>query len=722
MPGRFFQDLDSYINKGKRATKTFTINDDRGNPISLRNLDIPVNGVYRTRLDSNNPTTVMDKSSLPYPGEVPFGFTPEALYYSGGATLSSDSTGLPIGYGNVLSNVSRRNNTAADKLFRTDLNYTFVDGRFPGNSLFLTDLNPRLISKTASFNPDYKFQGWLDPSFYINNPYHYDITRNTYKTSPSKNIYSDNVPLDGKKGKYQVFREFYDDGQFKFAHNLDPVNQIKSLDSSALSNKIRDKFKLGSFIATLGDNEDPVMFGYDIFINQTTSPLFNGAILNFINQFQDDPELNSRRDILTNFYYQFSKFFKIYPRIGENIPDVLFNPNGATNSYNRYDYRKLPNVAVTDDLEGIPKTYYLKKISGLDKLIERNTSVTDDTINSMVDYGKDLIKLTIYEDVTVNTGYLATLYKMLSWSRLNGKNIIPENLLRFDAEIEITEIRNYNRVIKNFNNKEELDVFSDLLTKYSYTLYDCQFSFNELSHGDQIDMSKPELTDSFEISFNYKYSTLALSKFGFSGETGTSSTIDSYEFRLDNSKVDVLEIFSNKANDIVTNNGSIQVGNKYISKDSYGKYPSSLRENITTSNLDAQKSRADDQANGKINGRDNGNKSNLERAQLSGTPTDNLPEGPRNELDKAKRNDRNNKLLRQLGTRLRQSAVREVNRQISVQARLLNRTLDNIRNSIGLGRINAPTNVYTQSLLEIDIRNSFRRFIGDSVRGFFSKE
>jgi len=89
-------------------------------------------------------------------------------------------------------------------------------------------------------------------------------------------------------------------------------------------------------------------------------------------------------------------------------------------------------------------------------------------------------------------------------------------------------------------------------------------------------------------------------------------------------------------------------------------------------------------------------------------------------MDKAKRQERNSKLRQELGRKLKSAAVREVNRRIADQARLLNRTLDNIRNAIGLGRMSEPTNVYNEDFLRNDIRNAFRRFIGQSVRGFFT--
>ena len=79
-------------------------------------------------------------------------------------------------------------------------------------------------------------------------------------------------------------------------------------------------------------------------------------------------------------------------------------------------------------------SYYLKKVSGLEKLIESNIP---DKNKSLVEYRKDLLKLTFTEDVSLDMGTLAYLYKLLYWSKPNGKNIVPENLLRFNCDIVI---------------------------------------------------------------------------------------------------------------------------------------------------------------------------------------------------------------------------------------------------------------------------------------------
>jgi len=51
-----------------------------------------------------------------------------------------------------------------------------------------------------------------------------------------------------------------------------------------------------------------------------------------------------------------------------------------------------------------------------------------------------------------------------------------------------------------------------------------------------------------------------------------------------------------------------------------------------------------------------------------------------------------------------------------------NKTIDNIRNSVGLGRMSEPTNVYTgTNAFRNDVLNTLRSALGNSVKSFFNK-
>lgn len=342
-------------------------------------------------------------------------------------------------------------------------NFTFKPQK--GNTVF-TDLNGKKFSR-----------GFTPPVAFITNPDNTDPkTNNPVELGVEiTNSYEPKTTIDRidyNENNYSFFKDF---SGWEFLHSIE--NEIY----------------LSSFVETDVDNEDPISFGYDIIINYDNSPLFNGSVENFLNNpsFQTYPELFSRYDLITKFKEQFYKFFKI------NTPYSV----GQT---------------------FIPKTYYLHKITGLDQLTEK---LNGDKPKQFVDYDKDVLTLTLNEDVSINIGYLASLYKTLSYSRVNGKKMIPDNLLRFDMEIVVTEMRKYNRAYKlNFStigNSEEggnndlggkIGVYADVMSKYRYRLYECQFIFDKFSHEGSLDMSEPTISRGFDININYKYYTLNFEK------------------------------------------------------------------------------------------------------------------------------------------------------------------------------------------------------------------
>jgi hypothetical protein len=153
-------------------------------------------------------------------------------------------------------------------------------------------------------------------------------------------------------------------------------------------------------------------------------------------------------------------------------------------------------------------SYYLKKIDGLDKLSENNGPLEK---KFLVDYRKDVIKLEFYEDVSLTLGTLAHLYKLLYWSKPNGKGLIPENLLRFNCDIVVSECRNFNRTRKAVNSGN-LEIIKDNVSRYIYSLRECQFYFDSYTHPAIIDMSNPTTTDAYTVQFDYKYSSTKFEK------------------------------------------------------------------------------------------------------------------------------------------------------------------------------------------------------------------
>jgi hypothetical protein len=704
------------------------INDDRGKPLNLPINETPPSGIHRTFLNSNDPSNVMVNVSNNNENS-PLGFTPPEAYYIQGSASINQLTGLPTEVGNL----SVPNpDSLIGKTTRTFMNWT------PGNASPLASPDGSIIEHGNNFRMTTYGgeEGFTDPFKYVTDwsnantkpgltgvPKQFgDNPTNLVPNWNNKGmVYNDGIKFSSSK---IIFDDFNNRSQFNFLHHLDNpllngTGQVRGdITQGILNDGSTKDIYLASFKQTSDENEDPVIFGYDITIKFDSSPLFNGSIIDFIDQFgKSDDEIEARRNIWITFCNQFFKFFDIDAK--SKLPYDLSNYNSTNNPANATsDVSKqqgtsdairntpgstsvntgLPDVTVTGYINSTKaeKAYYLKKLSGLDKLVESGVSSNSDTVKSMIDYGKDLIKLTLHEDVSVNMGYLSMLYKTLSWSRLNGKQIIPENLLRFDAVISITEIRDYEKVIKRDDTKFHL--FADKLSKYTYTLYDCQFMFDTLSHGDEIDMSATKTIDSHDMSFNYKYSTVVFDKFSYFGN-------NTQKYMLDNSAVQPTSISPIKANTTNVSNNTIE--NK-LSRTSLNQYiwpPVGLTATSSDNVIDYLH-------NNSIQREVN----SYSQTWYDYLNTQNNPSA----LDKANNAHTNNSILGALGRKLTSAVVREVNRQITTQARLLNNTLDNIRNSIGLGRMSAPTNVYYgNSPFRNDVVNAARDFVGQSVRSFF---
>lgn len=457
---------------------------------------------------------------------------------------------------------------------------------------------------------------------------------------------------------------------------------------------------LGSFIRTTDDNEDPTMLGYDIEINIENSPLFNGELDSFISTYGAyNSEIKSRAVILSNFKEQLFKFLKVDQSVSQSAAQFL-GPNGS----------------------GV-KVYYLKNLGGLDNLSESNSG---NTIKSFVKYGDELLTLQFTEDVSQNIGYLSSLYKSLAWSRINGKNIIPENLLRFDMDITITEIRKYNRVIWN-KDYEAMDVYADLISKYVYRVNECQFFFAKLPHGDAIDLSAAKAVDTYDIAISYKFSTMKFVKFVNPDETQSYLNKDNQKVvsSLDNSKINVDSVSSNETN----NSGVDRYNTIYndVPVEDVVLYTASPNnpQSTATTNPDSTST------SGVTGLRNLDNKNNTPKT--SGT-TNNLFGNIRASLGVSKQFD-------YLQAQINGGIANKVNAQISVQALLLNKTLENIRNQVpssvrSLDKLtgnslskaveiaSTQTGTRAKSLQDLVSKSnsSVQSFVGKSVSNFFQNK
>ena len=262
----------------------------------------------------------------------------------------------------------------------------------------------------------------------------------------------------------------------------------------------------GNLTSTPEENNDPVIFGFDLIIDTVGSPLLNGAIDDFLIKFQTITEIGARIPIFNDFKKQFIKLFKTNSEVPTKDQFTLLLANTGNDGLNKY----ANSDSVGSYLEPGKKaymSYYLKKIGGLKNLSESNGS---DSFKYLTDYKKDLISLTFLEDVSLTLGTLSNLYKLLYWSKVNGKSIIPENLLKFNCKIVVSELRNFSRVKASGS---RVDVIKDNLSRYVYDLKECQLFFDTLPHSDEVSNVDTSTFEDYSVNFNYKFSSMSFERF-----------------------------------------------------------------------------------------------------------------------------------------------------------------------------------------------------------------
>jgi len=409
-------------------------------------------------------------------------------------------------------------------------------------------------------------------------------------------------------------------GNLYTGDNTDPNDQLRinQYQLRYFGDKGTEYFKYG--LQQVDSNpyaldEDPVIFGFNISINTITSPLFNE-----VNDFFDYigpriKEIDTRRQTYNDLIEHICLFF--------DKPD--------TNLLSNF------------------KSHYIKKIAGIDKLVETRDQ-------SFAKFKDDMLTITMMEDTFLNGGYLSMLYKTLSYSKLNGKQLIPENLLRFDMDITISEIRNYNKVLKTLegtdgNVTDAINIVQDNVSKYVYHLYECQFVFDSLSHDSTVSNVDKSIRDDFEFSITWKHSQSEFHKF----------------------KLDTFKYINNK-------NKNPNIYSDYNPTDPTPKFKDPYIILKTDEKIDAQQ--AQDSQSNLSDLKNSANAAKFNRIKrpgdLNGDNKVTFKEQFVSELDKIKENTKKNFLI----------TIQQKRNQ------LINKAVEAIRGSLGLKRISAPYNVY----------------------------
>lgn len=231
--------------------------------------------------------------------------------------------------------------------------------------------------------------------------------------------------------------------------------------------------------------DDPSLIGFQIRFILEDSPLFNFSIepymdtvanqnsaLYFLQKYSSVYEIGSRISI----YYEFIKeLLKVFTTLD----------NGKNNG---------------------KKQYNIESILGMEKMMSKHVKYGE---------GGDLIKVTMTEDVTLRATYLAELYNNLVYSYKTQRYMIPENVLRFDMEIKLTDYRKFKIENKDFGTNDKrlfINTPENETPRIIYKLFDCNFDFFESKiYQDGITMGGYNTTIGStpgNLTFNIKYKSI----------------------------------------------------------------------------------------------------------------------------------------------------------------------------------------------------------------------
>ena len=560
------------------------------------------------------------------------------------------------------------------------------------------------ISGLELIYPNYKTRGFLPPtSIPVDNPQ--TIGQYTFTDWRGVKLKLEEVNIQDKRDKFDeslsipkvdlsnspystrdMYLIFGDNTTDYFRHGLQVIDNLNPVYDDGTSGNLR----LDTFKSTPFENNDPVMFGFEVIIDDISSPLLNGSILDFLNNYSSINEISSRIPVYEDFKQQFTKFFKTKSivRIDESrIGITRMRESGYPEAEN--------NKGIFQSGKKSYLGYYLKKVAGLEKLIESNTGAAK---KYLADYNKDVISLSFTEDVSLSLGTLAHLYKLLYWSKPNGKGLIPENLLRFNCDIIVSEVRNFKRVRKAIDSNN-IEVIKDNVSRYIYSLKECQFYFNTMPHDNEIDLGGIKTFDNYTIQFDYKYSTAKFERF-----VPTSGGDGQY---------------------VGYDGGAIwKIGNPG-ERESRGGTQSSISGDTSIPRFFTV---------GQNSLNQNGVKDSLvvsipENNLFKNTFVEDQTEQTTSEEDskgfeKFKKNSKvkAKELKGIVEDQAIKSAQRELQSFVNTRVALLNKTLNKVLNSTGITGIRPPKNIYTDSIgpggrIFYDVRGEVLNFLGDSLGG-----
>lgn len=564
---------------------------------------------------------------------------------------------------------------------------------------FYNFVSPEKTSSQGGLSPDSWFGRLLET-----HPYFTGDTDKKFKKVSTKDRWDRSKDL-GTPGKVDPFSTrdylvmFNDIRTDYFRHGLQIIdrknaelktgkNEILSDDGAAFG--LRE-----TNYATPYENSDPVMFGFEIIIDAVSSPLLNGSVEDFIEQFRNVSEIASKANVFRDFKIQFSKLFRTKGRM------KMEPVTQKTMSVNTPNYaNQIGQTSIFEAGREAYLSYYIQKIGGLENLIIANSP---NKKKYLTNYREDQIKISFMEDVSLTMGTLAHLYRLMYWSKPNAKSLIPENLLRFNCDIVISECRNYQRVRKAIDTGD-LESIKENLSRHIYSLRECQMYFDTPTHDSEVDLAGIKDFAGATITMDYKYVTTRFERWtpdttGFGqyvsynngaiwkvGNPGSRAAFRSTENTGTVKDTSVPKFYTVGSNFIKQNGVKSPIVFESYSIKSEKDEPVTADGITQQQGIDKDGKPSSDAAGSAGSGGDDGESDTREEKRAKRRAK--LKEG----LDAFK--ERSKEAGEKLFKDLKKAAKRELINQVNDRLRLLNNSIDKIRNAIGIGRMRAPTNVY----------------------------
>ena len=176
-----------------------------------------------------------------------------------------------------------------------------------------------------------------------------------------------------------------------------------------------------------------------------------------------------------NLFPQASNFINAYSSIND-----IANRANMLSEFNRIFFSIFNSDFTVKNLKNYNKSHYINTIDGLNKL---NVKIVDyKGQKGLKPEGDDYITITLSEDVSYLSLYMAELYNNLHYDYKGQRYMIPDNCLRFNMSIKISDIRNFKIMNPDYKSTDPLSnlwIYDNNVSNIIYNLYDCNIVFAE---------------------------------------------------------------------------------------------------------------------------------------------------------------------------------------------------------------------------------------------------